>query len=463
MIAKFSFIDLTSATGCNVLQPPTGRGYVRSFGISTDTRTIKYDNVYLPLVGSNFDGHDFINDALKKGVRGFFIDKDHNYKDYLHGDHFVLEVGNTLLALLSLASYYRKQLKTTVIAITGSSGKTTTKEMAYSVLSEAFKVQKSQMNYNNEIGMSKTLLDVDANTEIVILEMGMRALGEIDLLAKHALPDISVITNVGTSHIGRLGSIENIATAKTEILKYLDPQKGKALLFGDDKLLLETSKRIYSGQSIYFGQQKDYQILECTENKVSFMYKEEAYELTVPGNHNVINATVVIELGKLLGMNYELIRRGLKLYRPLFGRWNEYCIFEDTKIINDAYNANPDSTKASIETIFKIYADKKIWLVLGDMLELGYYEAEMHKSIGRWLIDKPVETIISVGKLAKLITNELDPSRIKICNYDNAELAAEYILETQPHNTVILLKASRGIGLEKILDKLALKNGGCSH
>lgn len=458
MIATFSFQDFIEATNANIILSPANE--LDEYHLSTDTRSIKHGEVYLPLKGPTFDGHNFIQLAFDNGASGCFVEKKFNSSTINTKGGFIIEIEDSLLALLNLAKYYRQNLNALVIALTGSSGKTTTKELIFSVLSQSFFTQRSQMNYNNEIGVSKTLLDVDDETELVILEMGMRGLGEIDLLVKYSLPDIAIVTNVGCSHIGRLGSLENIATAKTEILKYLNKKDGIALLHADDELLLTYAAKVYKGKKILFGSKNDFQMKKCFENKMLFTYKDEEYELPIPGKHNIINASVAIELGKYFGMSYKSIYQGLKNYKPLFGRWEEYKVFNNSIIINDAYNSNPDSAKAAIDTVFSIYSGKKTWLVLGDMLELGEYEEKMHREIGNWLTDKSFETLVTVGKLANYFSQNLKKANAKIHNLENAEAAADFIFNEKPDDTVILLKASRGIGLEKIINKLNLKIGG---
>lgn len=461
MIAKFCFNDIVAATNARVIKAPEKD--CCNYKISTDTRTISNEDVFLPLSGANFDGHNFINKAVKEGISAYFIDKKHNETDYNQNCSFILEVEDTLIALLSIASYHRKRQNAKIIAITGSSGKTTTKEIIYSVLSQKFNTQKSELNFNNEIGVSKTLLSIEDNTEAVVLEMGMRGFGEIDLLAKFALPDISVITNVGSSHIGRLGSLENIAKAKTEILNYFDSEKNQAFLYGEDKLLISTAKNSYNMNFKTFGNKKDYSIQEISENKTVFTYKNEHYQISVPGEHNVVNSSVAIEIAKSLEMSHSEINEGLKSYKPIFGRWEEYNFANNIRVINDAYNANPDSTKASIETILSVYPDKKKYLIIGDMLELGNYEIEMHSNIGKWLKNKQVDKLITVGKLAKHISDQFNNSNNSVLNFNNSEKVAEYISSEKINDTVILLKASRSVGLEKVLEKIKEQNGGGNH
>ncbi len=461
MKAKFSFDDLIKVTGGKALEWPEDNSVM--FSLSTDTRSISPGDVYLPLKGANFDGHAFIKDAISKGISGFFLEKGFAEKVCQSPGIFVIEVENTLTALLSLASYHRKRMPAKIIAITGSSGKTTSKELISSMLSEQFNVLKSYLNYNNEIGVSKTLLDLNDSHDIAVIEMGMRGPGEIDLLARYALPDIAVIMNVGTSHIGLLGNRENIAKAKTEILNYLQETDGVGILYGEDGLLMKTVSEFYKAKKICFGFKKDFEVKAYGENDVTFTYKDNEYTLNIPGDHNVINATAAIEIGKLFGMNHQAIAAGLKTYRPVFGRWEVFELGNGSRLINDAYNANPDSMRAAINTVINSFKGKEVWLILGDMLELGTEEVKIHCELGSWLKEKEINTLITVGKLASCIADPLKDTSTDIFNVSSPVEAAEKILDRKPQNAIILLKASRSIGLEKILEVINITEKGESH
>lgn len=449
MIAKFVFEELVEETDATVLKE--GTEDYNEYSLSTDTRSIKAGEVYLPLRGENFDGHKFIKDAIKKGAAGIFVDKDF-YQDLSdYNNIFVLQVDNTLKALLNMATCYRRGLDAIVIGLTGSSGKTTTKEILYSVLSQKFNVHRSHMNYNNQIGVSKTILEASEETEILIVEMGMRGSGEIEELARHTIPDIGIITNVGTSHIGRLGSRENIAKAKTELLKHLDKLTGQAFLYVEDKMLKETAKKYYKGDTVFFGADNDISVNSCNEDGMTFTYKNEDYEILIPGKHNVINSAVAIDVAKAFEMSHDDIAKGLKAYEPLFGRWEKQAVYNDSIMINDAYNANPDSMKASIEAVISMYSGKEIVLVLGDMLELGDYEVEMHRIIGEWISTQPVKKVLTVGRLGKIISDNINNNDVEVNNFESSELASQYLNKIAPEHAVILLKGSRGVGLEAVL------------
>jgi len=320
--------------------------------------------------------------------------------------------------------------------------------MVFSVLAENFKTHKSLLNHNNEIGLCETLINMPEDTEFLVVEMGMRGLGEIELLSKYAEPDFAVITNIGTAHIGRLGSLENIAKAKCEIVKYLKPD-GILIAF-DDELIKNFCG--WNGKKIYYG--KNYQILETTENSIKFIYDENEYKLTVNGEFNVINSIAAIEIGKLSGISVEKIRHGLLKYKPVGERGRVIKLNKNIKIIADYYNANPDSMKASINSVISTYPDYDITLVLGDMGELGEYENKMHSEIGEFLSNKHFSQLVTVGEKAKLIANSIKNKNIKIETCITNQEAAEYLKNNTLENGIILLKASRSMKFEEIAEEL---------
>jgi len=320
--------------------------------------------------------------------------------------------------------------------------------MVFSVLAENFRTHKSLLNHNNEIGFCQTLMSMPEDTEFLVVEMGMRGLGEIELLSKYAEPDFAIITNVGTAHIGRLGSIENIAKAKCEIIKYLKPD-GTLIAF-DNELIKNFCNR--SGKEIFYG--KNYQILEITENSIKFIYDENEYELPVNGEFNVINSLAAIEIGKLAGISIEKIRHGLSKYKPVGERGRIIKLDDNTKIVADYYNANPDSMKASINSVISTYPDSNITLVLGDMGELGKYEDLMHKEIGEFLSNKPISQLITVGEKAKLIAESVKNTNIKIKICMNNKEASDYLKKNLPQKGIVLLKASRSMKFEEIAEEL---------
>ncbi len=413
--------------------------------ISTDTRTIQAGDFYLPLKGASFDGEKFISQALEKGAVGTFctdIISFSNGEDWEDGQSYCfLQVEDTLIAYLQLANYLRNKNNYTVVAITGSSGKTTTKEIVASTLESKYKVFKTPLNHNNEVGFCQTIFATPEETEVLVLEMGMRGLGEIELLSKYAEPDISIVSNVGTAHIGRLGSRENIAKAKCEIVKY---QRGELFIAHDDELIRKIIQ--FNGKKIFYSI-KEVNILEKNANYSKFEYKNNLYELNVGGDYNIENALAAINTGEELGLNPKQIQEGLKSYKPIEKRW-EAVEAGGYKIINDSYNANPESMRAFIDTIFELY-DNYI-LVLGDMGELGENEIQYHKELGKYIFKKNKNAkILTIGNLSKFISKECNGE-----HFDSIENCIEYIESNLEKSTKIFLKASRNMQFEQIISSL---------
>ena len=439
---KFTFDEIIKAADAQVLYKTNTSGV---FSISTDSRNISSNDIYLPLKGEKFDGHNFINDALKKGARGYFTsDKNLTSPDA----KFILYVENTLEAYLKIASYYKTKINPITIAVTGSSGKTTTKEMMASVAAEKYKTHKSILNHNNEIGLCQTMLSMGEDTEVLIVEMGMRGFGEIELLSKYAKPDIAIITNIGTAHIGRLGSMENIARAKCEITRYIKP----------DGIFIARNNDLIKKYSEFKGSTKYYSINDVIikEQHVGysrFEYEGFEYELPIEGAHNIENALAAINTGLFIGIPPRTILNGLRKFETIENRWNVEKI-DGFEVINDAYNANPESMKATVGTILDMY-DEPV-LVLGDMGELGENSAAYHANIGRFINNHPRTNkntvVLTVGELSKEISKQITKCITK--NFDNITQAADYILKNKNIGNILFFKASRAMKFEEIINKL---------
>ena len=432
--------ELAKAVGAKILTKDFDKN--TETDISTDTRTIKKGDFYLPLKGANFDGEKFIQQALEKGAIGAFCTKIPE-----NTDGIFIEVPDTLTAYLQLANYQRKKRNYTVVAITGSSGKTTTKELVASTLASKYKVFKTPLNHNNEIGFCQTIFEAPEDTQVLVLEMGMRGLGEIELLSKYSEPDITIISNVGTAHIGRLGSRENIAKAKCEIVKY---QRGKIFIAHDDKLIRNTVN--FDGEKIFYSL-NDVKILEKKQNYSKFEYRGNVFELNVGGDYNIENALSAINAGEQLGLSINEIQEGLKNYHPIEKRW-EAVEAGGYKIINDSYNANPESMKAFINTVLDLY--ENYVLVLGDMGELGENQKEYHKEIGKYINEKPnlcdSATVITIGELSKNISDEI--TKCQRAHFNSIEDAVTYIKENVKKDSILFLKASRSMKFEQVINCL---------
>ena len=415
---------------------------------STDTRTIKQGDFYIPLKGENFDGEKFIDKAIENGAVGYV---GVNIDSSLSENGVVgLKVNDTKEAYLKLANWYRKKINPKVIMITGSSGKTTTKELVYSVVCQKYNTIRTPLNHNNEIGLCQTMFSMDNDTEILIIEAGMRGLGEIELISKYAEPDYSIISNVGTAHIGRLGSRENIAKAKCEITSYQN--SNGVLIAHNDELIKSTVD--FTGEKIYYSI-NDVEITKKEIGYSEFRYNNELYELNIEGDYNIENSLAAINIGKLLDIEYPLIRKGLAEYKPIEKRW-EIENIAGYNVINDSYNANPDSMKAALSTVLDLYTD--ITIVLGDMGELGENEAVFHKEIGEFINKKNKKSpkILTVGHLAKNISDEINVCFTK--SFEKNKDVARYILDNIEVGTTIFLKASRSMKFEEILEDLKESN-----
>lgn len=433
---KLTLEEIKRAIGTQI----SGEG---SFEISTDTRTIKKDDLYLPLKGANFDGENFCNKALEAGAAGCFYTKEKPCE-------LAIKVDDTLTAYLQIANFIRNKYNPKVVGVTGSSGKTTTKEMIYSVVSEKFKTHKTFSNHNNEIGFCQTVLSMNEDTEVLIVEMGMRGLGEIELITKYAEPDFAVITNAGSAHIGRLGSLDNIAKAKCEITSHLK----ETLIAHDCERLRKFAN--FNGEKIFYSLD-DVEILEKRSGYLKFVYKDKEYELNVDGDYNIENSLSAIEIGYKLGMTYEEIKRGLFAYKPIEKRWEAETV-NGFKIINDSYNANPESMKASVSTFLELYENPVV--ILGNMGELGKDEIKFHKEVGRYLgakaVDCPLSEMypkfITVGNLAQYIGEELAKCGLDVKSFDNNLETSRYILANLNAGSTIFLKASRAMKFEEIIE-----------
>lgn len=409
-----------------------------SFEISTDTRTIKKGDLYLPLKGVTFDGENFCDKALDAGAAGCFYTKEKPCE-------FALKVDDTLTAYLNIANFARRKYNPKVIGVTGSSGKTTTKEMIYSVVSEKFKTHKTFSNHNNEIGFCQTVLSMSEDTEVLIVEMGMRGLGEIELITKFAEPDFAVITNVGSAHIGRLGSFDNIAKAKCEITSKLK----ETLIAHDCERVRKFAN--FDGKKIFYSI-NDVQILEKRSGYSKFIYKGKEYELNVEGDYNIENSLSAIEIGYKLGMSYDEIRCGLLAYKPIEKRWEVESI-KGFNVINDSYNANPESMKASVSTFLELYSNPVV--VLGDMGELGDNEVEYHREVGRYIGQRFKNGLfLTVGHLAACVADELVKFGLNVKSFENNIETSRYILDNLNAGSTIFLKASRSMKFEEIIENL---------
>ncbi|WP_436966212.1 UDP-N-acetylmuramoyl-tripeptide--D-alanyl-D-alanine ligase [Staphylococcus shinii] len=423
-------------------------------GISIDSRDIKSQNLFIPFKGENVDGHKYVAQALKDGAGASFYQKGMPLDERVDGP--IIWVEDTLTALQQLAKAYLEFVNPQVIAVTGSNGKTTTKDMIESVLKPQFKVKKTQGNYNNEIGMPLTILELDLDTEISILEMGMSGFHEIEFLSNLAEPNIAVITNIGESHMQDLGSREGIAKAKSEITVGLQPG-GLFIYDGDEPLLEPYVNQLTNVDLISIGKNSTNSLVSQMESinndGIAFtINKEERFELPILGEHNMKNATIAIAVGKRLNLSYDTIFNNLSKVQLTGMRMQQYHTSDNSLVINDAYNASPTSMKAAIDTL-TVMDGRKI-LVLGDVLELGPDSQIMHEQVGEYLDGKAIDTLFTFGTESQYISNVGKQYVNHVEHFEDKQKLIQTIKTYVQPEDKVLVKGSRGMKLEEVVEVL---------
>lgn len=434
-----------------------------------DTRELKKGDMYVGLKGERFQGSALWEEAIKLGALGVLVEEVEIEEELLkkYQNKVIIKVENTLKAIQELATYKREQYDIPVIAVTGSVGKTSTKDMIASVLSQKYKVHKTAGNYNNHIGLPLTILGLKEEHTALITEMGMNHFGEIQLLTHIAKPTLAVITNIGTAHIGNLGSRENILKAKLEILEGL--KKNGCVIINNDNDLLHAwkeSKPNYMVQTYGIENKSNYMAKNINSMQEGSTYEVEIekqdYKVKVPigGSHFVYNSLCAICVGRYYQIPMEKILQGIEQIE-LTKRRMEIIKKEDYTIINDSYNANYDSMKPAIEYLHQMDGNRKIAL-LGDMLELGEYTENLHEKVGEEIVKNQIDELIIVGKLAIHIAKrakELGMPRENIIECENTEEATKELKKHLKKGNVVLLKASNAMKFNTILENLDEKKG----
>ena len=416
--------------------------------ISTDSRDCEGVSLFVALSGEKFDGNMFIESAIEKGAKGYISDGDCDYRDC----SFAIKVKNTRKALLDIASAYRLKFDIDILALTGSVGKTTTKELLATVLETEKNIIKTHGNFNNEIGVPLTLFGIRKENEIGVIEMGMSNFGEISRLTRCAKPSVAVITNIGESHIEYLGSREGILKAKCEILEGLSDD-GVVVLNGDDAMLYSI-KGTLPFKTIYYGMNNaDCEVVaedvNIGNNGISFTVDKEEYSVNLYGEHNVLNALCAITVGKLFGLSYESIRCGLASYKSE-GIRQSVSEKNGVTVITDCYNAAPTSIKAAIKVLSALGKGRKI-AVLGDMAELGESSPQYHREIGEFAVDNGVDVLVLIGQYAKYTAQ--GAKGCEVFKYDTKEELENYLNENLRPSDTVLFKGSRVMKLEEVANK----------
>jgi len=430
-------------------------------GVSTDSRKIAPGNLFIALKGDNFDGNCFANTALENGAAGVVI-SDVEKANIKYENRVVIKVEDSIQALQNLAGSYRRQFKIPIIAITGSVGKTSTKEILAAFLSTKYKTLKTPGNFNNDIGLPLSLLQLDSSYQAAVLEMGMRARGEIDRLAGILKPDYAIITNIAPVHLETLGSLENIAAAKCEVLGHLSAA-GLALLNGDNEILLNQARK-YKVPIYTFGYSKrcDFQILKTAASAeglvvhARLLEDERVFRFPLPSTPMAANIVSAAGLAYLLGVDLEGSDTLLHNLRLAEKRLDIKELADGGIVINDTYNANPLSMQAALEVLKNIARGRRKVAVLGDMLELGDFEYKGHFEVGRKAAEDGIDLLITVGKRSQAIAQGAETAGMssdKIYSFSNREAALEFLQANLKKNEALLFKASRSMQLDILLNK----------
>ena len=438
-----------------------GDGTVLINKISTDSRTIKPGELFVALRGENFEGHDYIEAAARAGATGALVDL--NWQGNIPGNFALLRAADTLQAYQNLAANYRKSLPLKVLAITGSNGKTSTKDFAASVLARKFRVTKTEGNFNNHVGLPRTILEATSDDEIGVWEIGMNHPGEIAALSKIAAPDAAIITNIGVAHIEFMGSREAIATEKGALAETVGPQ-GTVILNADDRfsegIAKRTRARVVSA-GMTGGSVRAIEIRQSAEGS-EFTIVEGAHrcraQLPVAGSHMVQNALLAVAAGRAFGLSIEECAAGLAA-APLTKARLQIKEIGGVQFLDDSYNANPDSMKAALRTLVELDAEGKRIAVLGEMRELGSESERGHREVGETAATLGVDQLITIGETAEMIAEGARTAGLdKVSSARSTGEAAKLLGEIAEPGDLVLIKGSRGARTEEVIEQFGNQN-----
>src|SRR6266545_3827713 len=444
--------------GCSLA---SGDGTVVIAKVSSDSRTVKPGELFVALRGENFDGHDFVESAAKTDAAGAIVDS--NWKGSVPKNFGLIRAKDTLQAYQQLAANYRKSLKLNVVAITGSNGKTSTKDFAAAVLARRFRVTKTQGNFNNHVGLPQTILEATGQDEVAVWEIGMNHPGEVAALARIAAPDVGIITNIGVAHIEFMRSRERIAEEKgalaesvgadgTIILNADDPftkgiatrARGKVILAGTTAGTIRASEINQSGSGT------DFTILEDAHRCRA--------QLPVPGLHMVQNALLAVAVGRVFGLSLEECAAGL-VAAPLAKARLQVKEIRGVQFLDDSYNANPDSMKAALRTLVELDADGKRVAVLGEMRELGSESEHSHREVGETAAALKVDHLITIGNVAATIAQAAEHAGLeKSVAVRSTSEAADLLSKIAAPGDLVLIKGSRAARTEEVIEQFRLRH-----
>lgn len=451
--------EALKATGGLLIRGESGRTFQ---GVSTDSRQLQKGNLFLCLRGENFDGHRFLAAAAAAGATGFVIEKNAGEDLFeAKGERPVILVENTLKALGEIARFWRRKLNVPVIAITGSSGKTTTKEIVAGILGLTKSVLKTEGNFNNQIGLPLTLLRLATRHDVAVVEMGTNMPGEIACLTRIAEPDIGLITNVGAAHLEKLKSLTGIREEKGALFDNMD-RAGIAVINRDDKSLDFLGRR-WQGKQISFGWKHGADVSAREVRKagpvgIAFRLKagqvERSVQMQVRGEHNLYNALAAAAVSLAYGADLESICQGLESFRGVHGRFEIQALQNGAHVIDDSYNANPDSVREALKTLKELRGSAESAVILGDMLELGSKAGAWHRKIGRQVAETGVKILFVMGDYSRdtaagAIERGMAAAKIFFC--ESPEQVRDHLESSLKTGDWVLVKGSRKMKMERIV------------
>ncbi len=470
--------EIASVTGGKLEIYHGGKADLAQKGLTTNSKEAAPGVIFCAIKGSRVDGCDFIAEAVQLGATCFLCSRVPDNAKEIGLPFCAVLVEDVVAAMGTLAGWYRTFSKATFIAITGSVGKTTTKEFVAAVASAAFRTHKTRGNLNNELGMPLTIFDLSPEDQVSVIEMGMSALGEIEYMTKLVKPDIAIVTNIGTSHLATLGTRENICRAKMEIRLGL-PADGKLLLNADEPLLFQQYEELDPKPTIMsiYNRNGDFRAVNIRQKLDGIVYdliydNKAVTNVEIPalGKHNVYNSLAAYAVGVMLGMSDEQIRRGLRSFVGADMRQKIYEVGGIT-VIDDCYNASPESMRAAIDVLVSIASKKNARpaALLGDMLELGEYSRLMHDQLGQYAAQMQVQKLFCYGMMADIVAEAAIKKGIRADNVyvaldtRDAQVMADMVLTALHPGDVLLVKASRAVQAERIIEcmkKRRLKKTG---
>jgi len=431
-------------------------------GISTDSRTIGKGNLFIAIKGENFDGHDFIKEVFDKGAAAVVADSEYLRKGNIKNEfNNLIIVKDTIRALGDAAHYFRMKFDIPIVGITGSTGKTTAKEIISFILSDNYRVLKNEGTKNNHIGVPQTLFNLNGDSQVAVLEMGTNHFGEIKRLAEIAKPTIGVITNIGPSHLEFFKTVRMVFKAKSELLNSLD-RKSLALLNRDDRFLERAKTKC---KKIYYGIEKNCEFhakdIELNENNIAFRVGKTYFKVAVVGKHNVYNVLAGIGIGEILGMSFQAIsKRLIDFKNPLTNRLS-LCQNKNIYILDDTYNSNPLSFEKAVDTLKNLKCGKRKVIISSDMLELGDKSKSLHVKIGKLIAKSGIDLLVTVGPMSKYTSEGAKENGMKknmAMHFEEKDHAIEKLNELLKKDDVILIKGSRAMHMEKIVDAIKERN-----